>query len=453
MFGRENPWDQLRAPAATMAENPALFIEQHIQPLLINKTLPDSRTVRDQDIYSEEQFWHGSGIPFGVINLPGFTITDWFPRAPGVFWTEMAEQARAAIYATEPKYDRDLGTYYEPRSKLGLVEYGGIGSIRLRPRRIDGVYCWLGTALTSECCHKGIPLAIPESLLDQSGFQWGETANLTGRVRFLHEAGLDDVARTVRGTRPVIVFVESLVPQKPREPLSEGFTISPVVLFESRESSDVSYTFLEVYPTNPLIAGVADWVSAYATKYNGRVITNFDEQCPQLSDAPLSYQRLVTKTYDRTVIHKYAGDVVIQRIDNFTMTTEHYGDTHVGDNINVTGTSGVVAIHSTLTNVTQTINSSPGLDSAQKKQLEEMVQSLKTELDALRASHPDEVKEIDEAVQKTISLVAKPAAERKSSLLQLSAKGLTEAAELLKDIAPTVLATASMIANFVVGLK
>ncbi len=41
---------------------------------------------------------------------------------------------------------------------------------------------------------------------------------------------------------------------------------------------------------------------------------------------------------------------------------------------------------------------------------------------------------------------------RKQSLLQLSAKGLKDAAELVKDIAPTILTTADLIAKFIVGL-
>ena len=48
---------------------------------------------------------------------------------------------------------------------MGIIENGGIGTIRLRPARIDGVYCWLGTALTGIDCARGMPLAIPESVL------------------------------------------------------------------------------------------------------------------------------------------------------------------------------------------------------------------------------------------------------------------------------------------------
>jgi hypothetical protein len=80
------------------------------------------------------------------------------------------------------------------------------------------------------------------------------------------------------------------------------------------------------------------------------------------------------------------------------------------------------------------------------------VQSLKAELDTLKASHADETKEIAEALEKAVTTAAKPPQERKKSLLQLSAKGLKDAAELVKDIAPAVLATAEQIAKFIVGV-
>jgi len=105
-----------------------------------------------------------------------------------------------------------------------------------------------------------------------------------------------------------------------------------------------------------------------------------------------------------------------------------------------------------LSNVTQTIGTAAGLDSAQKSQLDALLQSLKADLDRLKASHADETKEIAEALEKAVVNAAKPPQERKQSLLQLSAKGLKDAAELVKDTAPSILTTAGLIAKFIVGL-
>lgn len=123
----------------------------------------------------------------------------------------------------------------------------------------------------------------------------------------------------------------------------------------------------------------------------------------------------------------------------------------MGHKINVGG-SAIINIDSVLSNVTQTIGATPGLDSAQKSQLEGLVQSLRADLDKLAASHTDETKAIAEALEKAVANASKAPQDRKQGLLQLSAKGLKDAAELVKDVAPTILNTAHLISNFIVGL-
>ena len=86
--------------------------------------------------------------------------------------------------------DPDLGPIFAPQDKMSLIEDGGIGTIRLRPRRIDGTDCWLSTAVKGVQCAGGIPLALPNSLLSEGQIQWGEAAIIEGTVRFLHDAGL-----------------------------------------------------------------------------------------------------------------------------------------------------------------------------------------------------------------------------------------------------------------------
>jgi hypothetical protein len=60
------------------------------------------------------------------------------------------------------------------------------------------------------------------------------------------------------------------------------------------------------------VDGAGEWIERYAPKYSRRVITNFDEQRP---DALLSYQRLVAKTYERTVIQEFHGTIQAEYID------------------------------------------------------------------------------------------------------------------------------------------
>jgi hypothetical protein len=451
-----SPWEQDGARATLRAEQPGVFVAQHLSPLFFKNTEAPSTSRRDKEFVSEADFWKKSEqAAFGVVRLKGFKITDWFPRAPGVFWSERARIAIESVYASEPKHDAQLGNFYSPQSKMNLIENGGIGTIRLRPRQIDGVYCSLATALTGINCHTGIPLAIPETPLLSSGLKWGDKADLVGRVRFLQDAGLADVANSIQGARPLILFVESLVTIRQSKLGRQKLVITPVVLFEIQASYDrPGYTFVQCSAgADADLDRATQWIELYTSKHSGQVITNFDEQRPILADAPLSYQRLVAKTYDKTIVQRFTGTMAVQRIDKLVHEENKFtfGDINMGHNINVSGPA-IVAIDSTLNNVSQTISTADGLSTVQKSQLEEMVKALRTELDGLKATHPDETREIADAVQKAVATASKPPEERKKSLLQLSANGLKEAAELVKDIAPNVLTTAGLIAKFVVGL-
>jgi NAD(P)-dependent dehydrogenase (short-subunit alcohol dehydrogenase family) len=229
-------------------------------------------------------------------------------------------------------------------------------------------------------------LAIPDAAIRHAGVYWGDRVNIQGRVRFLQDAGLDETAARVHHARPLIVFVDKLEGIVSR-PLPEPIVISPVALFESRSDDEYDrahYTFVQCGSGSDAELDIAvEWIEQYTNKHMGRVITNFDEQRPSLADAPLSYQRLVAKNYDRNIITSFGGTIRVDRIDKLVQTsvyTHHYGGIHVGHKINVGG-SAIINIDSVLSNVTQTIGAAPGLDSAQKSQLEGLVQSLRADLD------------------------------------------------------------------------
>src|ERR1039458_6438628 len=85
------PWDKDGARAAVRASRPALFIKQYLGPLFFKKTKPAKQSGHSDSLVNEEQFWGQTGeVLFGSIHLKGFRITDWFPRAPGLFWSRHA---------------------------------------------------------------------------------------------------------------------------------------------------------------------------------------------------------------------------------------------------------------------------------------------------------------------------------------------------------------------------
>jgi hypothetical protein len=448
-------WTDYGARSATRAESPRRFIDQQLTPLFFQRSREGMAGHVHQNIFDEKTFWkEASSDLVSTAQLWHFTLTDWFPRSPGTFWSRRGVETREMIYDRgDAQFSPELGRFYTPASKMGLIENGGIGSIRLRPRKIDGEYCWLATAITGTACHAGIPLAVPETLLRRTGIKWGECASLIGRIRFLQDANLNDIAENVQGIRPLILFVEDLLPEVP-PPGRDQFAISPVVLFDDKEDRyNTQFTFAQCHASDSEIDLTVEWMEHYADRFSGRIITNFDEQRPILAAAPLSYQRLVTKTYDRAVINHYGGTVIAERIDTLTYdySTHYHGAVHMGDNITASDNATIIN-RSSITNSSLTINSSPSLSPDQKSELTGLVKLIETELAAVRKTHADEAKMVDDAVNKAVVQAAKPAAERKKPFLELTATGLLQTAKLLADVAPGVVHGAGQLATFLQGL-
>lgn len=331
-------WERLDHPSAVQVFNPKLFIRQYLAPLFIGGTESANAYAVDRTIGHEVEFWETAQDDlFEVVNLSQFIVTDWFPRAPGIFWTNTAKRARDLVFQDGVESDPQLGQFYKPTSKVALIEQGGLGTIRLRPRTIDGVDCWLATALKDRFCHAGIPLAVPELLIRNAGIRWGDVVDIVGRVRFLHDAGLTEIADAVHDTRPLIVFVDKIL--KWRVPnLHNTVAITPVVLFgPARQQPDErrawynrtpGFTFVHCPAgDDKTVLRAAAWMEKYAARYHGTVLTNFDEQLPRVANAPLSYQRLVTNSFDHKVIRQYVDNRTIARIENLAcverVTMEH----------------------------------------------------------------------------------------------------------------------------------
>ena len=120
-----------------------------------------------------------------------------------------------------------------------------------------------------------------------------------------------------------------------------------------------------------------------------------------------------------------------------------------GHRVSVTG-DAIINIDSVLDNTTQTINKAPALPDEKRQELSKLVAELKSGMDSIKANYAEECQELAEALEKAVSKATQP--QPKKSMLELTAKGLKEAAEVLADVAPTILKTATKIATFIVGL-
>jgi hypothetical protein len=131
------------------------------------RPLPSTQEA-DVAVSSNQDFWDlvkakQKRIGLKWIKLDGFSLLDWFPRSPGLYYTDFARSAR--YEASNYLKVRKNCLVYEPKGKVHMIN-GGVGSLRFKPTRILNEDCWLCTATSDSYCHTGVPLAIPNDLFE-----------------------------------------------------------------------------------------------------------------------------------------------------------------------------------------------------------------------------------------------------------------------------------------------
>ena len=160
---------------------PTLVADQLKHANLLRAGKPES-TAPDCLFHSNDEFWerllNGARVPMKWLTLKRFQIVDWFPRAPGLFHSEEGRNARYKCGGLV--FEKDLGWFYQPQDKCHLIE-GGIGAIRFRPMKVDGVESCLCTATSDGTCHSGVPIAVPDELLARIDFDGNHYYDIVGQ--------------------------------------------------------------------------------------------------------------------------------------------------------------------------------------------------------------------------------------------------------------------------------
>jgi hypothetical protein len=300
------------------------FLSQHLAGVLWSVSTPRN-SGGTRKIEREEEFWLSQEpVLLDRVHLANFRVSDWFPRAPGVYWSEQAAFTRRAVWRGEPDHDYRLGKFYRPLEKMSLIEQGGIGSIRLLPKTIDGEECWFATAVSNKelphipdqggmmdtlsraAIHAGVPLAIPHSLLRRAGVTWGNTVSLEGHVRTLDAVGLTEISGAIHHATPLIVHVEKI---ERKASTAQPMAITPVALLTPQTGDAYESAYTYVTCSDRKAESAETWIKGYAELFDCVVATNYDQVCPVLADAPLSYQRLLANKHDKEFAAKFGHRV------------------------------------------------------------------------------------------------------------------------------------------------
>ena len=314
-----NPWEQRPAPGMSGAVMPqASFGEQsklpkrlcqEMQPeglreVINHQTdlayyaLADLHTgaendlaealIANQDIWQlflEEELYDTRRV-----TLKDFHLFEWFPLTPGLFHTPRARQQRENAY--EMMFQAQNGrSYFNPYGKADMLR-GGIGAVRLRPRKMGAEAYYFMTASSTGVCHEGFPVLIPRSFYGRMKArllkEGAVPVTLSGEMRYL----LDDLPTFFEGRREIprlYLHVDQIEDLPQPRPEIEGYSVSSALSFvgeyDGVEGLYATYATFDPARRESLEKAV-QWLQEFYVEdqYKGVIVTDFDEVRPHFPD-------------------------------------------------------------------------------------------------------------------------------------------------------------------------
>jgi hypothetical protein len=303
-----------------------------------------------------------------AIRLEDFFVLEWFPSAPGLFFTERGRQSRASARSMVERIDRlsseeryaigssgDQVIVYNPYGKVAMLQ-GGLGTVRMKPRPIDGEDHWFMSASSNGVAHEGLPLAVPsqlrDRLIDEIADHGGVSATITGQLQFVPR-DLQAMYEHYIGVPQLYLKVSELQLTKASAvrgdcDLSVSIAVSFISSYEGKRKFYASYVFFDPSRDGSFERNV-DWMENAYVKgtYQGSIVTDFDESMRRFSGAKFSIATIMDGTLDRQQVERG-----LSALDLPASTVTYIGqmflheEVHMGDKIttNVSGsTVGAVA--------------------------------------------------------------------------------------------------------------
>jgi hypothetical protein len=314
-----------------------IFLDEHLRTA--NFALPaDANRFAgiDRFYHTNEEFW-GDILetrpdrrlrPNTTIRLDGFRLTEWVPRSPGVFHTDLGRDARVEAYRwIRPDSNRigsrapldqranntnndlnHLPVIFDPNGKLSMIE-GGVGCIRTKSWRVKSdepsQEWWLVGATSSAVAHEGLPVRLSDDLYrsfidDIEG--GGVIAALIGKVRFIPDE-LVALYGYGRGIPKIYVEVEEVLPRAERRGRRDRCLVSAAVSFQSDyEGVPSLYATYVTFDTGEprSLQRAVEWLDkTYVSQlYGGRIVTDFDQQSTHFAGATFSLDCLLRAKLD-----------------------------------------------------------------------------------------------------------------------------------------------------------
>lgn len=285
----------------------SVLIDSQIAPsnyLLGRQQPPQVGVERPRTFRSNSQLWNqairGTLHATKRIRLANFRLFEWFPFSPGLFHTEDALWHRREAFRHISHRADDL-VVFDPYGKMHMI-LGGIGSVRLKPRLVEGVPSYFMSASSSRSCHDGFPVLIPEAayakLISEVKTRGSARRTIEGELRFFPEE-LEALFHGYAGIPQLYLRVDTVSPStaQPR-PREQSPLVSVAVSFEGefRAEKGLFWSYVNFNPADAAEESQRiEWLHETYVRhsYKGKVITDFDEQQKRFPDAVFSLAKIM----------------------------------------------------------------------------------------------------------------------------------------------------------------
>jgi hypothetical protein len=301
--------------------------------------------------------------PGAVVTLDNFCLSEWLPQRPGLFYVNAWQREDAArLRVTKDGIDsvgdlnahnlkemrRDIDAIagilgadesaelYYPSGKWSMIQ-GGVGCVRLKPRRLYGEDVWFLGASSTPVAHAGCVVALRTDLYatiaERMRSRGAVRCSLTGRLTFVPDELIALYGAAV-GIHQLYVLVEELTLRD--QDKDQRYLATGAVMVTKDPNAETSYSwaprgvgaaYVTFEPGRPRSIGLAcEWLAEnYVEGFmGGRVVTDFDEQVRRFHGATFGLEvildgRISTADaddlLDRFEANPYWRKLVTQKIE------------------------------------------------------------------------------------------------------------------------------------------
>ena len=408
-----------------------------------------------------------------TVKLEDFFLFEWFPRSPGLFYTPEAEYSRreALDYTISYPVTKDLSgidhaalksksiyipdhmRIFDPDGKLRML-HGGIGSVRLKDKNIDGERVWFMAASSTSVAHEGFPIAIHDhdysKIIDQIATDGIVSCSLIGKLRFMPEQ-LETLYSDYTGVPQLYLLVDEIKKSNRKLDKSELPMVSVAATFSTEKFSGggVFCSYVTFFPSQKgSFESRINWLEDIYVQsmYQGQIITDFDEGNRHFNSAKFSLEKVFKKQVSvpqaeewMHEVHIYGGNTMMFFDGLATVHAEKVAQMNQEKVINI-GDNNTITAPITIADSIQ--NSFNELKEANIEQdIEKLLEQLVTAVNDVNKNVKKEESDKAEAMARDVETLVKEATSEnpRQAWYEITMNGLKEAAQSIGEIANPVL--------------